>query len=78
MSNTSSAVIDFSKAETPKPEVKSKDNEKRTSRLTDIINLAKSSLEMWHDENRDPYASFEANSHKEHWAIDSRGFKEWL
>lgn len=87
MTEKKASVVDISKAKKPdsrakKPEDKQKsnsgDSDKKTSRLTDLIKLAESSCELWHDENSEPYASFDVNDHKEHWAIDSRGFKEWL
>jgi putative DNA primase/helicase len=34
--------------------------------------------ELWHDENRDAYASFPVDDHREHFAIRSRDFRRWL
>jgi putative DNA primase/helicase len=34
--------------------------------------------ELWHDENRDAYASFPINDHSEHFAIRSRDSRRWL
>jgi putative DNA primase/helicase len=34
--------------------------------------------ELWHDENRDAYASFPVGDHSEHFAIRSRDFRRWL
>ena len=50
------------------------------SRLTD---LAVERCELWHDADGNGYASFDGahdsgGTHREHWPIDSRGYREWL
>lgn len=52
--------------------------DKKISKLTELTQLAQSSCELWHDENQEPYASFNVAGHFEHWSIDSKGFKDWL
>lgn len=49
-----------------------------SAKLPDLIDLAESKCELWHDENGEAFASVSLNDHREHWAVDSRGFKEWL
>jgi hypothetical protein len=48
-----------------------------------LTEAATGRCELWHDTNGNAYASFDredANkvSHREHWSIGSRGFREWL
>jgi hypothetical protein len=49
------------------------------SRLTD---LAAERCELWHDADGNGYASFDrvqdGGTHREHWLIESRGYREWL
>lgn len=70
-------IVDFSKAKKPETKTESKE-QKQPGRVEKIIKLAESLCEFWHDDNGDPFATFEANGHREHWKVDSRGFKEWL
>jgi putative DNA primase/helicase len=34
--------------------------------------------ELWHDADRNAYASFSVNNHVEHWPVRSRDFKMWM
>ena len=54
--------------------------ESLASRLT---NLAVEGCELWHDADGNGYASFDTahdggGTHREHWPIESRGYREWL
>lgn len=54
--------------------------ESLASRLTD---LAVEGCELWHDADGNGYASFDTahdggGTHREHWPIESRGYREWL
>lgn len=73
----SHASFDFSQAETPKAD-DSAEGKKKTSKLTDVLKLAKAECKLWHDDDGNGYASFTNNGHTEHWPIDSIGFREWL
>lgn len=52
--------------------------------LTDeLTELADNQCELWHDADGNAFASFDRHlgstpAHREHWAIESRGFREWL
>lgn len=52
------------------------------SAATALAELASSLCELWHDPDGNGFASFErehdGGSHREHWRIDSIGFREWL
>ncbi len=52
------------------------------SAATQLADLASDRCQLWHDKDRNAYASFEQDvqgrSHTEHWLIESGGFKEWL
>lgn len=45
-----------------------------------LADLAESRCELWHDADRDGYASFDRGepAHREHWPINSTGFREFL
>ncbi|MBU0753281.1 MAG: hypothetical protein KJ787_10780 [Gammaproteobacteria bacterium] len=48
-----------------------------------LTELAAKRCELWHDADGNAYASFDREglveaSHREHWRIDSTGFREWL
>lgn len=49
---------------------------------TQLTDLASGLCHLWHDKDTNPYASFDKDiqgrTHREHWLIDSTGFKEWL
>lgn len=44
----------------------------------ELADLAASRCELWRDADRNAFASYEVGDHREHWPIDSTGFKEWL
>ncbi len=52
------------------------------SAATQLADLASDRCQLWHDKDRNAYASFEKDvngrSHTQHWLIESTGFKEWL
>jgi hypothetical protein len=52
------------------------------SAATLLADLASDRCQLWHDKDRNAYASFEQDvqgrSHTQHWLIESTGFKEWL
>lgn len=56
--------------------------DERTSSATALAELAASRCELWHDEDGNAFASLdrehEGNTHREHWRIESTGFREWL
>ncbi|MHB1529371.1 MAG: hypothetical protein ACYCXT_08110 [Acidiferrobacteraceae bacterium] len=45
---------------------------------TELADLAASRCELWHDPDGAAYASYSVDGHKEHWRIESRGFRDWL
>jgi shikimate kinase len=83
-------VVDIKDAKPvkPKAEANKKDQSSKkdttgssprgSAKLPDLIGLAESKCELWHDENGEAFATVSLKDHREHWAIDSRGFKEWL
>ncbi|SBT04584.1 conserved hypothetical protein [Candidatus Propionivibrio aalborgensis] len=52
------------------------------STATQIVDLAIERCELWHDTDGKAYASLirevDVISHREHWAIDSSGYRDWL
>lgn len=51
---------------------------KKQSRASQLVDLVQSSaVELWHDDQGEPWATVEVQGHREHWAIHSRGFKRW-
>jgi len=49
-----------------------------TSIADTLVALAMEACELFHDEDGEPYASFERNGHRETWALWSKGYQEWL
>ena len=50
---------------------------------TTLVNLASERCQLWHDKEKNAYATMqrtdsEGRSHFEHWAIESKGFRDWL
>jgi hypothetical protein len=48
-----------------------------------LADLAATRCELWHDPDGNAYASFDRagpnkTTHREHWNVDSKGFREWL
>ncbi|MHB8763135.1 MAG: hypothetical protein ACYDA8_02150 [Deferrisomatales bacterium] len=43
-----------------------------------LVGLVQGAAELFHDESRAAYASFQNGTHRETWPLDSSGFREWL
>ena len=43
-----------------------------------LTSITTENAELFTDENKEPFASFEQDGHKEVWPINSKGFREWL
>jgi hypothetical protein len=55
----------------------------RASMASQLADLAQDRCELWHDPDGRAFASFERQlaseaMHREHWAVDSHAFREWL
>ena len=50
---------------------------RRESAATAIVNLARSSAELFH-RGEDSFATIQLSGHQETWPIRSRGFRSWL
>jgi hypothetical protein len=48
------------------------------SQATELADLAASRCELWHDGDGNGFASLERDGHREHWRVDSTGFRDWL
>ena len=48
------------------------------SMATDLAGLADSRCTLWHDADNAAYASYEVGDHREHWRVESSGFRDWL
>ena len=52
------------------------------SASTELAELAAERCELWHDPDGDAYATFErgaeGQTHREHWRIESSGYRDWL
>ena len=48
------------------------------SMATDLAGLAGSRCTLWHDADNAAFASYEVGDHREHWRVDSSGFRDWL
>lgn len=44
----------------------------------DTLIACADSIELWHDNNRNAYASFQVRGHVENWPLRSRDFRMWL
>jgi len=51
---------------------------RRRTPQRDVLIAQTECVELWHDENRTAYASFQVNGHRENWPVSSRDFKMWL
>ncbi len=49
-----------------------------SSAATELADLAASRCDLWHDTENNAYATINGDEHREHWRIDSTGFKDWL
>ncbi len=45
---------------------------------TDLAGLADSRCTLWHDADNVAFASYEVGDHREHWRVESSGFRDWL
>lgn len=43
-----------------------------------LSRLAAERCELWHDADGNAYASIKRDDHREHWRLDSTGFRDWL
>lgn len=43
-----------------------------------LIDMARERCTFFHDADKEPYATFENNGHRECWHVQSQGFTEWL
>lgn len=48
------------------------------SQATELADLAAGKCELWHDADGNAFATITAESHNEHWRIESTGFRDWL
>ena len=48
------------------------------SQATLLVELAVERCELWHDAEGNGFASLERDGHREHWRIDSTGFRDWM
>ncbi len=48
------------------------------SMATDLAGLADSRCTLWHDADNAAFASYEVGDHREHWRVESSGFRDWL
>lgn len=62
--------------------VRGDSSEAEASIATKIADLAGDRCDVWHDSDKTAYASLtretDGESHREHWPIDSSGYREWL
>lgn len=45
---------------------------------TSLATLAGDRCALWHDRDGNAFASLQRDGHKEHWRLDSSGFRDWL
>src|SRR4029453_19421916 len=43
-----------------------------------LVEMARGACEFFHDDDREPYAAFDVDGHREVWPVKSSGFLEWL
>ncbi|MBU2717891.1 hypothetical protein HF563_00460, partial [Acidithiobacillus ferridurans] len=48
------------------------------SQATELVELAADRCELWHDTDGNGFATINGDDHREHWRIDSTGFRDWL
>lgn len=65
------SVREIDKLVTPKGEGDS-------SAATELADLAASRCDLWHDAEMTGFASITRDGHREHWRIESTGFRDWL
>ncbi len=55
------------------------ESENPTPSMTEqLVEFVTSSAELFHNEQKEPFATFENNGHKETWGLYSNGFSQWL
>ena len=59
-------------------EINDRSARRRQTPQRDMLIGLTDSCELWHDAARVAYATFDVNSHVEHWAVRSREFRMWL
>ena len=52
--------------------------DEKQSQAAALTALAAAQCELFHDADGNGYASFDRDEHREHWRLDSSGFREWL
>lgn len=74
----SSSVSDISGQKKKRKKVaKGAERKKRTPQRDSLLDLL-DDVELWHDASGDAFATFPTNAHREHRAIRSREFRQWL
>jgi hypothetical protein len=48
------------------------------SLVGELLATAVKRCELWHNSDKVSYASFDQQGHREHWPLDSEGFRKWL
>jgi hypothetical protein len=61
-----------------KSETSSKSANRRSTPQRDVLIALTKFVELWHDPDRNAYASFCVNGHCENWPVRSRDFRMWL
>jgi len=54
------------------------DSEESNGKSDELVNLARQSCELFHDDRGNTYATFQQEDHFETWALGSEGFSKWL
>lgn len=52
--------------------------DEKQSQSAALAALAAARCELFHDADGNGYATFDRDEHREHWRLDSSGFREWL
>jgi hypothetical protein len=59
-------------------EVRSGKHAQSGKQADQLIDIAVGECELWHTPEHEAYATIPEDEHREHWAVDSPTFKEWL
>jgi len=54
------------------------DSDELNAKSDELVNLARESCELFHDDKGDTYATFQQENHYETWSLGSEGFSKWL
>jgi len=54
------------------------DDEKTPSQATLIVGLVVREATLWHTPDNDGFATIDVGDHREHWAIKSKAFRQWV